>query len=70
MTLVVNSLLETNLGAVPIFCIFVLVTSRFTENLKRRERPLRFTERIREVNRTKVREQIGDGEKTPPELPD
>lgn len=70
MTLVVNSLLETNLGAVPIFCIFVLVTSRFTENLKRRERTLRFTERIREVNRTKVREQKGDGEKTPPELPD
>ena len=70
MTRVVNSLLETNLGAVPIFCIFVLVTSRFTENLKRRERPLRFTERIREVNRTKVREQKGDGEKTPPELPD
>lgn len=55
MTLVVNSLLETNLGAVPIFCIFTLFTARFTEDLKRRPQPLSFTERIREINRTKVR---------------
>ena len=55
MTLVVNSLLETNLGAVPIFCIFCLLTARFTEDLKRRPQPLTFTGRIREINRTKVR---------------
>lgn len=55
MTLVVNSLLETNLGAVPIFCIFCLLTARFTEDLKRRPQPLSFTGRIREINRTKVR---------------
>lgn len=57
MTLVVNSLLETNLGAVPIFCIFTLFTARFTEDLKRRPQKLGFTERIREINRTKVRGQ-------------
>lgn len=54
-TLVVNSLLETNLGAVPIFAIYVAVTARFTEELKRRNK-VPFTERIREINRTKVRE--------------
>ena len=60
MTLVVNSLLETNLGAVPIFCIFTLVTARFTEDMKRRPLPLSFTERVREINRTKVRELPAD----------
>lgn len=52
-TLVVNSLLETNLGAVPIFCIYAAVTSRFTENLKKRE-PVKFFERVAELNRTKI----------------
>lgn len=54
-TIVVNSLLETNLGAVPIFAIFTLITSRFTENLKKRE-PVSFTERVKEINQTKYRE--------------
>lgn len=54
-TIVVNSLLETNLGAVPIFCIFILITSRITEDLKRREKAS-FTERIKEINLTSVRE--------------
>lgn len=54
-TLVVNSLLETNLGAVPIFCIYCLVTSRYTEDLKRRTVPVSFTERIAELNALKVR---------------
>ena len=49
-TLIVNSLLETNLGAVPIFCIYALVTAKFTETLKRRELPVKFTERIAELN--------------------
>lgn len=57
-TLIVNSLLETNLGAVPIYCIFVLVTSRFTENLKRRDAKVRFTERVAELNRKRVREKM------------
>ncbi len=55
MTLLVNSLLETNLGAVPIFCIYVAVTARYTEELKKRD-PVKFFERIAEINRTKVRE--------------
>ncbi len=53
-TLVVNSLVETNLGAVPIFTIYVAVTARFTEDLKRREK-ISFTERIAELNRIKIR---------------
>lgn len=55
MTLVTNSLLETNLGAVPIFCIYVMVTQRFTESLKKRPDAVSFTERIRELNRIKFR---------------
>lgn len=50
-TLVVNSLLETNLGAVPIYCIYVFTTARLNENLKRREK-VSFTERIAELNNT------------------
>ncbi len=49
MTLVVNSLLETNLGAVPIYCIYVAVTSKFTENLKPR-RGIGFFARMEELN--------------------
>lgn len=49
MTLVVNSLLETNLGSVPIYCIYVLITSRICEDLKPRVR-VSFTERLAELN--------------------
>ncbi len=55
-TLVVNSLLETNLGAVPIFCIYALVTAKLTEALKRRDVPVKFTERIAELNALHVKE--------------
>lgn len=55
-TLVVNSLLETNLGAVPIFCIYAFVTARYTEDLKKRDSKAAFTERIAELNRKRVRE--------------
>lgn len=48
-TLVVNSLLETNLGAVPLYCIYALVTSRITERLKKRGK-VGFTERLAELN--------------------
>ncbi len=54
LTLVVNSLLETNLGAVPLYCIYVLITARFTETLKRRPEKLRFTSRIAELNAVKL----------------
>lgn len=52
-TLVVNSLLETNLGAVPIYCIYAAVTSRFTEDLKRRE-PVSFPQRLAELNDMRI----------------
>ena len=54
MTLAVNSLLETNLGAVPIYCIYVLVTRRFTEDMKKREK-VSFTARLAELNALKIR---------------
>lgn len=54
-TLVVNSLLETNLGAVPIFCIYVAVSARFNEDLSKREK-VGFVERIEELNLTKIRQ--------------
>lgn len=52
-TLALNSLLETNLGIVPIYCIYALVTSRFTEDLKRRDK-VPFTTRISELNAIKI----------------
>lgn len=53
-TLVVNSLLETNLGAVPIYCIYVAVTSRRNEDLTKRDR-ISFSGRMRELNLQKLR---------------
>lgn len=55
-TLAVNSLLETNLGAVPIYCIYVWVTARFTEDCKKRDAKVAFAERIRELNVQRVKE--------------
>lgn len=55
MTLVTNSLVETNLGLPAIYCIFLLYSSRFTEQLKRRTTPVTFTERIKENNARKYR---------------
>lgn len=49
--LIINSLLETNLGMPYIYLIFIAVTSRFTENFKRREDRLDFAGRIEENNR-------------------
>lgn len=54
--LIVNSLLETNLGMPYIYAIFIAYTRRFTEQMKRREEPLAFTERIAENNGERVRE--------------
>ena len=54
--LVINSLLETNLGMLYIFLIFIAYTSRFTEQMKRRPTPLSLTARIRENNNEKVRQ--------------
>lgn len=54
LTLAVNSLLETNLGAVPIFCISTAITAKVNENLTKREAPLSFIGRLKELNLTRV----------------
>ena len=53
--LVVNSLLETNLGMPYIYLIFIAYTSRMTEQVHRRASPLPLTDRIRENNAARVR---------------
>ncbi len=64
-TLVINSLLETNLGAVPIFCIYLLVTARINEDLTKREKTT-FLGRMAEINATSVR--FGPPQAQPTEL--
>lgn len=54
--LIVNSLLETNLGMPIIYLIFIVYTSRFTEQMKPRKNKLTLIERIAENNQEKVRE--------------
>ena len=50
-TLVVNSLLETNLGMPYVYCIFAAYSAKFTEQLHHRKIPVSFTDRISEMNR-------------------
>lgn len=52
-TLLVNSLLETNLGMPYVYVLYILYSSRFTEQLGRRKSPVSFTERISENNQGK-----------------
>lgn len=59
-TLVVNSLLETNLGMPYIYALFILFSSRYTERLKKRTLPLSFRDRIRENNLEKVSRDDGE----------
>ncbi len=54
-TLVVNSLLETNLGMPYVYCIYIAYSARFTEQLRPRTTRLSFTERIAESNAEKSR---------------
>lgn len=53
--LIVNSLLETNLGMPYVYLIFVALTRRFTPALARRENVPSFRERIAENNGKRVR---------------
>lgn len=55
MTLVINSLLETNLGMPYIYVIFIAFSSKYTERLKKRALPLSFTERLKENNLERVK---------------
>ena len=50
MTLVTNSLVETNLGLPAIYCIYLAVTSRLDEQLKRRDGAVPFLTRLEESN--------------------
>lgn len=54
--LVVNSLLETNLGMPYIYFIFAAYSAKFTEQFNRRAEKLSIGERIAENNREKVKE--------------
>ncbi|MBS6446280.1 MAG: hypothetical protein KH382_01665 [Clostridiales bacterium] len=54
-TLIVNSLLETNLGMPYVYAIFIAVTAKYTETFRKRPKPLSFCERIAELNAEKVR---------------
>lgn len=56
MTLVTNSLVETNLGLPAIYCIYLAVTAKYTEQLKRRDTAVTFTDRLAESNLTRYRE--------------
>ena len=48
--LIINSLLETNLGMPYIYLIYLRYSSKFTETLRRRETPVGFMEALRENN--------------------
>lgn len=50
VTLVTNSLLETNLGMPYVFALYILYSARYTEDLKKRDAKLKFSERIAEWN--------------------
>ena len=61
MTLVVNSLLETNLGMPYIYMLFILYSAKFTERMKKRPNPISFLDRLKESNREKVKgEEVGE----------
>jgi hypothetical protein len=53
-TLIVNSLVETNLGMPIIFPLYVLITSHYTEDCKKRVGTVSFTDRVEEINSLKV----------------
>lgn len=55
MTLITNSLVETNLGLPAIYCIYLALTAKYTEQLKKREAAVSFTDRLKESNLGKYR---------------
>ena len=54
-TLIVNSLLETNLGMPYVYAIFIAVTARYTEDFRKRNTPLSFRGRIEENNGERIK---------------
>ena len=70
LTLVTNSLLETNLGLPYIYAIFLAFSARFTERLRRRAEPLSLRERLAENNAERVcGESLGEYLGGPAKLP-
>ena len=57
--LVVNSLVETNLGLPAMYCIYLWLSRRVTEELQLREQPLRFLECLEASNAARYRENKG-----------
>lgn len=57
-TLIVNSLVETNLGMPYVYMLFIAYSSKFTEKMKKRTNPVKFLDRIDENNLEKVRSKI------------
>ena len=53
--MIINSLLETNLGMPYIFAIFIAFSSKYKENLKHRVNKISFVNRIIENNGEKVK---------------
>lgn len=49
-TLIVNSLLETNLGMPYIYALYIMYSSRYTEELKKKNTKLKFVDSIEENN--------------------
>lgn len=62
MTLVVNSLLETNLGMPYVYVLFLLYRSKWNENFRCRKERLSFLEAMRENNLLHVNRTEDDGE--------
>lgn len=54
LTMVVNSLLETNLGMPYVYALFILFSARRTETLKKRDKMLTFTEALAENNAKRI----------------
>lgn len=54
-TLVINSLLETNLGMPYIYMIYISYSSKRKENLQKRDKIITFTESLRENNAKRVK---------------
>lgn len=53
--MIINSLLETNLGMPYIYVIFISVTKKYTERMKKRDTEISFVERIAENNGERMR---------------
>ena len=54
--------METNLGLPAIYCIYLFVTARIGEDLKKRDEKLKFIERLKENNAETYRKKKEQGD--------